>query len=120
MARMIVIERRRQVVREASGVASAPTAQEDTVLRWHEGCSVLTVTPVVALQADATGWPEGRQLFVRLVLGAEASVPKGVKQIGYGALQMNTTYQATAWCVGGTIYLSPIVAEEGGQAVGGQ
>lgn len=112
MARMIVIERRRQVVREASGGASEPTAQEDTVLRWHGGCSVLTVTSVGALTVDAAGWPEGRQLFVRLVLGADASLPEGVRLVGYGSLQTATTYQATAWCVGGTIYLSPIVAEE--------
>lgn len=114
MARMIVIERRRQVVREAQGGggASEPTAQEDTVLRWHGGCSVLTVTPVGALTVEAAGWPEGRQLFVRLVLGADASLPEGVRLVGYGSLQTATTYQATAWCVGGTIYLSPIVAEE--------
>lgn len=108
----ILIERRRQVVRAGGGAASEPTAQGDTALRWHEACSVLTVTPSGALEVDATGWPEGRQLFVRLVLGADASLPEGVRLVGYETLQDATTYQATAWCVNGVVYLSPIVAEE--------
>lgn len=94
-----------------SGAAVEPTAQEDTVLKWHADCSMLTVTPAGALTADASGWPEGRQLFVRLVLSADATVPENVRLIGYEALQNASTYHATAYNVGGTLYLTPIVRE---------
>ncbi len=94
---------------EAGGVEL--TAQEDTVLKWHDNCSMLTVTPSGALTADASGWPEGRQLFVRLVLGADATLPETVRLVGYEALQNASTYHATAYNVGGTLYLTPIVRE---------
>lgn len=87
------------------------TAQEDTVLKWHDNCSMLTVTPSGALTADASGWPEGQQLFVRLVLSGDATVPETVRLIGYEALQNASTYHATAYNVGGKIYLTPIVRE---------
>lgn len=95
--------------------AEAPTVQTDTALRWHERCALLVVTPPGALAADAAGWPEGRQLFCRITFGADATLPEGVTLVGYGRLQNVTTYQATAWNVGGRIYLSPILAEEAAQ-----
>lgn len=96
---------------DPGGTAVEPTAQTDTALRWHADCSMLTVTPTGALTADASGWPEGRQLFVRLVLGADATLPETVRLIGYEALQNASTYHATAYNVGGTLYLTPIVRE---------
>lgn len=96
---------------EAGGGGVELTAQEDTVLKWHDNCSMLTVTPSGALTADASGWPEGRQLFVRLMLGADATLPETVRLVGYEALQNASTYHATAYNVGGTLYLTPIVRE---------
>ena len=96
---------------DPGGTAVEPTAQTDTALRWHADCSMLTVTPSGALTADASGWPEGRQLFVRLVLGADATLPETVRLVGYEALQNASTYHATAYNVGGTLYLTPIVRE---------
>lgn len=95
-----------------TGGGVEPTAQTDTALRWHADCSMLTVTPTGALTADATGWPEGRQLFVRLVLGADATLPETVRLVGYEALQNASTYHATAYNVGGKIYLTPILRED--------
>lgn len=97
----------------ASSACGKPSVQADTVLRWHDCCSLLAVTPLGALTADATGWPEGRQLFVRLTLGANATLPANVHLVGYDRLQDATTYQATVWRVGDLLFLSPILAEEG-------
>ena len=97
----------------SSGGGVELTAQEDTVLKWHDACSVLTVAPSGALTADASGWPEGQQLFVRLVLTGDATVPESVRLVGSVALQDATTYHCTAYAVSGKIYLTPICVEEG-------
>ena len=92
----------------------ADTAQTDTALQWHDGCSMLTVSPTGAtLTASATGWVDGAQLFVRLVLPAAfTGVGDNIRIVGYATLEAGATYHATAYKVGATIYLTPILRED--------
>ena len=92
----------------------ADTAQTDTALQWHDGCSMLTVSPTGAtLTASATGWVDGAQLFVRLVLPAAfTGVGDNIRIVGYAALEAGATYHATAYKVGDMIYLTPILKED--------
>ena len=92
----------------------ADTAQTDTALQWHDGCSMLTVSPTGAtLTASATGWVDGAQLFVRLVLPAAfTGVGDNIRIVGYATLEAGATYHATAYKVGDMIYLTPILKED--------
>lgn len=92
----------------------ADTAQSDSVIQWHDGCSMLTVSPTGAtLTASATGWVDGAQLFVRLVLPAAfTGVGDNIRIVGYATLEAGATYHATAYKVGDMVYLTPILKED--------
>ena len=98
----------------AAAGSPAPTAQADTVIKWHDACSMLTVSPTGAtLTASTSDWTDGAQLFVRLVLpSAFTGVGDNIRIVGYATLEAGATYHATAYKVGDTIYLTPILKED--------
>ncbi|MBQ9693896.1 MAG: hypothetical protein IJV69_03990 [Kiritimatiellae bacterium] len=98
-----------------AGKADIPTARAANAVAWQESTSLLTVTPddAGAVTFDATGWPEGQSLLVRLTLPEDfAGVPDTVRLVGYFDLEAASTYQLTAYVVGGTLHLVPLLKEE--------
>lgn len=92
---------------------AAPTAQADTTIKWHDSCSMLTVTAGATLTAETTGWTDGAQLFVRLVLPADyAGMADNIRLVGYAYFQPSEVYHCTAYKVGSMVYLTPIVRED--------
>lgn len=103
-----------------NGVISAsgggePVAREGHAIAWQEGTSLLTVTPNAdgAVVFDPTGWPEGQSLLVRLTTPEDfEGVPASVRLVGYFDIEPASTYQLTAYVVGGTLHVVPLLREE--------
>ena len=84
-------------------------------IAWQEGTSLLTVTPNAdgAVVFDPTGWPEGQSLLVRLTTPEDfGGVPASVRLVGYFDLEPSSTYQLTAYVIGGVMHLVPLLKEE--------
>ena len=106
----------------ADAAPSSPTPKTGTAIAWHDACSLLTITLAAGatLTADTTGWTDGNQLFLRLVCatnpdaeGEEQAITLGtnITVVGYATLYSGKTYHTTAYAVGETVYLTPILAE---------
>ena len=84
-------------------------------IAWQEGTSLLTVTPNAdgAVVFDPTGWPEGQSLLVRLTTPEDfGGVPASVRLVGYFDIEPASTYQLTAYVMGGTLHVVPLLREE--------
>lgn len=92
-----------------------PVARSSHAIAWQEGTSLLTVTPNAdgAVVFDPTGWPEGQSLLVRLTTPEDfGGVPASVRLVGYFDIEPASTYQLTAYVVGGTLHVVPLLREE--------
>ena len=92
-----------------------PVARSAHAIAWQEGTSLLTVTPNAdgAVVFDPTGWPEGQSLLVRLTTPEDfGGVPASVRLVGYFDIEPASTYQLTAYVVGGTLHVVPLLREE--------
>ena len=101
------------------GLAPLVTVETDT-LQWVETTvagrvAMLRVTPNTGgtINFDATGWPNGARLFVRLTTPATFTPPANVTVVSVAgvAIQGGETYQADAWAIDGRIYLLLILKE---------
>lgn len=98
-----------------SAAPSEPEARTSNTLSWQANTSLLTVTPNAdgAVVFDPTGWPEGQSLLVRLTTPEDfGGVPASVRLVGYFDLEPASTYQLTAYVVGGTLHVVPLLREE--------
>ena len=96
-------------------LAREPVARSSHAIAWQEGTSLLTVTPNAdgAVVFDPTGWPEGQSLLVRLTTPEDfGGVPASVRLVGYFDIEPASTYQLTAYVVGGTLHVVPLLREE--------
>ena len=92
-----------------------PVERSAHAIAWQEGTSLLTVTPNAdgAVVFDPTGWPEGQSLLVRLTTPEDfGGVPASVRLVGYFDIEPASTYQLTAYVVGGTLHVVPLLREE--------
>ena len=96
-------------------LAREPVERSGHAIAWQEGTSLLTVTPNAdgAVVFDPTGWPEGQSLLVRLTTPEDfGGVPASVRLVGYFDIEPASTYQLTAYVVGGTLHVVPLLREE--------
>lgn len=92
-----------------------PVAREGHAIAWQANTSLLTVTPNAdgAVVFDPMGWPEGQSLLVRLTTPEDfGGVPASVRLVGYFDIEPASTYQLTAYVVGGTLHVVPLLREE--------
>lgn len=96
-------------------LAREPVERSSHAIAWQEGTSLLTVTPNAdgAVVFDPTGWPDGQSLLVRLTTPEDfGGVPASVRLVGYFDIEPASTYQLTAYVVGGTLHVVPLLREE--------
>ena len=91
-----------------------PEARTSNTLAWQANTSLLTVTPdlLTGVTFDVTGWPEGGTLLVKLTTPEDFELPEEVRLVGYFALEPASTYQLSAYVVGGVMHLVPLVKED--------
>ena len=97
-----------------SGGGGEPVPREGCSISWQDNTSLLTVTPDLggSIGFDTFGWPEGRSLLVRLTTSEDFELPETVRLVGYFDLEPSSTYQLTAYVIGGVMHLVPLLKEE--------